>query len=293
MSNKKELLDRFIVSFKKFIEELNGLKQSKTITGLLGQYSRVKGEKAEELIRRFKTKSEPFKDQILAEDLSFLENDNISILPKVHLQEYWEISDELMKDRITTYMELLYKFTMYYLEDEITSIKGNTLSVSSMFEAGGYNVEKPGLNTLAKKLGFNLNELTEQLNNITDDDIQEASEKVMGLMGSANDNTKEMMTNMIGTIGDVLKTKKLSGDNLFNDIMEISNQVVQKTQKNFDSGKVDPADFMKSASEMSTNLTREVTGQEISLEELTQQMKGMDMSNPEKTMEEIMKNMGK
>lgn len=293
MSNKKELLDRFIVSFKKLIEELNGLKQSKTITGLLGQYNRVKGEKAEELIRRFKTKSEPFKEMILNEDLSFLENDNISILPKVHLQEYWEISDNVMKERITTYMVLLYKITQYYLEEEITSIKGNTLSVSSMFESGGYNVEKPGLNTLAKKLGFNLNELTEQLNNVTDDDIQEASNKVLGLMGNANDNTKDMMTNMIGTIGDILKTKKLSGDNLFNDIMDISNEVVQKTRRDFDSGKVDPKDFMATASNMSANLTREVTGQEISLEELTEQMKGVDMSNPEKALQDMMNTMSK
>lgn len=93
---------------------------------------------------------------------------------------------------------------------------------------------RPGLGSLMNTLGLdkmlNIDELKEQLQNMSKDDIEEATKNIKGLFGDNIDDagTTNLINSMLTSIQDELKNNDLSEGNPFDNIMKVAESVATK-----------------------------------------------------------------
>ena len=124
---------------------------------------------------------------------------------------------------------------------------GEALSCSQMYSAK-YPEEpqqqKPGIGSIVSSMGIdkmlNLKQLTEQLKNMTKEDIDEATESIRNLLGKdANDKTTILINDMLHNINDELKNDSIGTENPLDNIVKIAESVASKMKPKMENDGVD------------------------------------------------------
>jgi hypothetical protein len=120
------------------------------------------------------------------------------------------------------------------------------LSASDMFSAKFPEEaqQKPGLGSIASMIGIdkvlNLKQLTEQLKNMSKDDIDEATNSIKTLLGSnIDEKTSDLLSDMLCNISDELKNDTMSSGNPLDNIVKIAESVAGKMRPKIDKNNID------------------------------------------------------
>jgi len=116
-----------------------------------------------------------------------------------------------------------------------------------------------GLGGLTSMLGvdkmFDMSKLTEQLKNISKEDIDEATQNIKELLGNNVDsNTSDMINMMLHDITDELKKENLGEGNPISNIGKIAETVAQKVMPKIDPKKIDMSKIFNSTQNLAKNL---------------------------------------
>ena len=119
-------------------------------------------------------------------------------------------------------------------------------------------ISTPGIGSMAKMLGvdkmLNMEELSNQLKNINKAEIDEATINIKKLLGSnVDENTSDMIGNILNDITDQLKSSDLSSGDPIQNIINIAEKVAQNTLPKIDKNKVDIKKVLESTQNLASN----------------------------------------
>ena len=104
--------------------------------------------------------------------------------------------------------------------------------------------QKPGIGTIANMIGIdkvlNLKQLTEQLKNMTKEDIDEATNSIKNLLGNnIDEKTSDLLSDMLCNISDELKNDTMTQGNPLDNIVKIAESVAGKMRPKIDQNNID------------------------------------------------------
>jgi hypothetical protein len=116
-----------------------------------------------------------------------------------------------------------------------------------------------GVGAIAKLVGldkvFNMDELQEQLKNMDEDDIKQATDSIKGMMGNnVDEKTSAIMSDMLRSIAEELQKDDIKGGNPFDSLSRIADTVSQKIRPRFEEDGVDMHQLWQSTRNMSGQL---------------------------------------
>lgn len=116
-----------------------------------------------------------------------------------------------------------------------------------------------GVGAIAKLVGldkvFNMEELQEQLKNMDEEDIKQATESIKGMLGSnVDEKTSNIMSEMLKNIAEELQKGDLKDGNPFDSLSRIADTVSQKIRPKFEEEGVDMNTLWQSTRNMSGQL---------------------------------------
>ena len=116
---------------------------------------------------------------------------------------------------------------------------------------------KMGLGTIASMIGIdkmlNIDELSDQLKNMSKEDIDDATDNIKKLLGpNVDENTSKLISNMLSGIGDELKKETGSSGNAFDSIMKIAENVADKIRPSMQSGDIDMKNLINSTKNLAS-----------------------------------------
>jgi len=275
--------DNFTSTLHKFVKELNKINTNKDIQNVLHVYNKLNMKR---VMKRFLSVMKPYKTHI-AEETETMFSNNILILPKINIKFYWENANETQQKRFWVYLKMLYILSELCL-DESNSIMGDELTkqlpenkpefnpyvgvgptdetnnsssygVNNMFsgvEEQG-NIET-GIGPMAEMLGVDLDKLTDELKNMGDGDVDEATNNIMGMLGTGVDpKTSSAISEMLVNISSELKTTDISKNNLFENIAGIAKSVASKMKPKVESGELNISDLLTSTQNIASQYVGE------------------------------------
>jgi hypothetical protein len=132
--------------------------------------------------------------------------------------------------------------------NNIKSIPAETNSGSGM----------QGIGSMANMLGlgntFDLNKISEQLKSISKEDVDNATDNIKKLLGNdCDDNTGEMISDMLTNITDKLKDDNLTEGNPIDNIVKIAQSVAQQMIPQMNQKGIDIAKLWNSTQKVATN----------------------------------------
>ena len=106
--------------------------------------------------------------------------------------------------------------------------------------------------------GINLNQLTDQLKNMKQEDIDEATDTIRNMLGT-NDNgaAGELISDMLTNIRDELQNEDISSGNPLNNIVKLAENVANKMKPKMDNSDVNVEDLFKSTKNLTDNCVDE------------------------------------
>ena len=112
---------------------------------------------------------------------------------------------------------------------------------------------------MLKSLGIeqylDMKEISEQLNNITDDNILEAEENVKGLLGDVDEGTSNIVTDIFKDIANEFKKENDVGEDAFDSVYSIAENVAKSVIPKIDGNNFDIEKIWKSTQNMANNYT--------------------------------------
>jgi len=189
-------------------------------------------------------------------------------------------NDESIIDRDINYVKLKAAFTEVFGKDcdllDITNLDVDPfLGIGLNVGEDNYGVddflnpdkpqaEKPGLASMAKMLGvdkmLNMDDLKNELKNISKKEIDDAGNNIKSLFGGgADDNTSNVIGSILSDITDHLKNDELSGEDPLKSIMAIAETVAKKAMPRIKKNNVDMTKIMESTK----NATSKLIGKDI------------------------------
>ena len=101
----------------------------------------------------------------------------------------------------------------------------------------------PGVEGMAGLLGLdkmvNMEDLSNQLKNISKEQIDQAAQSIKSMLGDVDEGTSGMIDSMLNDITDELANENMSDGNPINNLVKIAESVAQKMMPKIDSKKVD------------------------------------------------------
>lgn len=116
-----------------------------------------------------------------------------------------------------------------------------------------------GVGSIVKLVGldkaFNMDELQEQLKNMDENDIKQATESIQGMLGNNVDpKTSSLISEMLGNIAEELQNDDLKSGDPFDSLTRIADKVSQKLKPKIEQEGVDMNSLWKSTQTMSGQL---------------------------------------
>jgi len=124
------------------------------------------------------------------------------------------------------------------------------------------NEKSLGMGSMAGLLGldrmFNINELKEQLKNMSKEDIDSATKNLKDLLGtSVSENTNELISDMLSNITTELKNEQNTDGDPLDSIMRIAESVATKLQPKIEEKNINVHELLQSTKGLTNNLTDE------------------------------------
>lgn len=250
----------FVKSLYAMFKDMNRYYPTEGVQQLIGVFDKLDMGK---VMLRFLNTMRTYEHQLKNRDETIF-NKSIILFPDVDVSEIWQNLTDKQKDKIWTYLQILYIQSELLLNrEEIEGQTDKSVVVKNMqndvenhkvefnaYEGVGsnepenYNVNEmfsgmdklddsnytPGISSLMKNMGIekmlNIEKLSEQLKNMKKEDIDEATKNIKGLFGdNIDNNTQEALSNMLHNITDELKKKDISEGNPIENIIKIAETV--------------------------------------------------------------------
>lgn len=259
-------IDRFSVELKKFLIVLDGLMPTETIQNIIDKYEKLNIRK---LIIRYNNRMTPQKEKLTQRDESMFKVDQY-IIPEVNISFYWENLPVEHRKTIWENLSRLFVCSNIVMEKLSNEEKpkqevkphvnlfagvGNNHTNNSDISVNSFvqetEVAKLEGNPIVKKIKekFNMDGLSDQINNIDQESMDKittgikqfidphvADPKVSGFIGTA-------LTDIVGK----LKTHDLKNENLFDVIMQVSNEMSTEMGENAEKNNCPPEQLLASA----------------------------------------------
>ena len=188
----------------------------------------------------------------------------IFILPNIDLSKYYPRLNKDKKNRILLILKMLLlqsdmilslqrKKNLFHKSEKIN------LSVGKLFDGQEYDkdIDPKDLASMSKVLGLDkmidMKGLSEQLQTMTPEDIDKATDNIMGILGN-DTGSKKMIGDMLGMISGELKATDLKEKNPMELITGIAKKVAKRMNPKLKSGEMNPDDLMKSMESLSGNI---------------------------------------
>lgn len=280
----EEYNDKFLKAFKKLLHEMQKVDDSKGISKLLKIFNKLDVNK---LAIKYYDEMSKFSDQIMSLDKSMY-NQSVMLPSGINLSEFINKVDDEVSKRLMSYVKIMLILSEIITKQlkiqKIAKMKAKAESttesdkkseiVFNPYEGIGgdkeYGVDEmfngvelkvpdatPNFSTLAELVGLDkmvdLEKLTEELQNMNESSIDEATNNIKNMMGgNIDDNTTKTITSMLASISKELKTKDLKSGNIFDNLSEIANVVAEKMKPDVDNGNLDVKKLWDSTKQLAT-----------------------------------------
>lgn len=263
--------ENFLTTLYRFIQDLDRYHQTDETKQVLEIYNKLDMAK---VIFRVYTLLKESNTKISSKDETLF-NKPFELLPNVNVSLCWPNLVTGRKQKVWTYLSILqiesdilvnqpYKSAQQ--SQQTTQTPKEPLIFDPYVGIGGetpnkeYNVEQmyaslanmpdegstagPGLASIAKLIGLdkmvNFEELSEQLQNMKPEDIENATNNIKEMLGNNMDeNTTSMLNSMLTDISSEMKSVNLGGGDPFKNIMNVAETVAGKMKPKIQSGELD------------------------------------------------------
>jgi hypothetical protein len=253
---------------------------------------------------------EEHKELITSKDSSLFEKP-LYLLPEINMSEYWPNLTSNQQKKMFIYINILFVTSETLLtankkkEADIDVIAGvgptdNNYSVSDVYSGPMVmpgeeesNNAGPGLESVSKMLGvdkmLNLQELSEHLNSMDPEALEQTFGSIESLMGSKFDDAqKQTFASMFEHIKEGLTSEDLSSGSSIENLFKIANKVSEKMRPELKKSGVNINDMitqMQEGNPMFNNMLNMMNGTG-NVQEMMQNMGGSS------NVQEMMQNMG-
>lgn len=284
----EEAYSKFVLTLKKFLEKLHEISPKDGTEKMLKYFNKIR---MDAIIKRYFTIMKKYNKHLETRNEEIF-NKNIYILPDVNISEYWIDFNAEQKKKMWNYihsMFILCEMMIINSQMKDNVFKGGEkkeFSMNKMFEGSELKKDyNPGsINELMKLAGIDkmidVEELTSSLKNMKQEEIDEASKNIMGMIGvdENNEKMKNMLGGLLGDISGELKSRDFSQGNPIDSILSIAESVANKMKPKVDSGEIDIKDILQSATGLTGTLN---AGGDNPLGALGQMMANMGNMTPQ------------
>jgi len=267
--------DTYVVNLYKFIVDLDRYYSTNGTREFLEKYEQLNMNK---VILRFISNTREFKEQIKQKDETIF-TDQFKPFPGIDFSEIWPKLTDGQKKKSWIYINILYHLAETIIENKEREpqIQQDQAITSSFNPYIGIGEDNPnyGIDELfsgpkdlpiseedknKSQLGIgsllgmdkmlDINGIKQQLGNMTQDDINTATDNIQNIIGTDNDpNTKNLITNILTNLKDEIKNSESTGKPM-EDMMKIVNSIGSKMQPEIQNSNVDMDKLFKGASKM-------------------------------------------
>lgn len=246
----------YVTQLHQFISDLHRYKPTEGTDKFLKMFDKLDLGK---VLLRYYSVMDSCKDKLDNKDESLFDSP-VVVVPNVDISFYWSSLNNGQKKKVWTNLQMLYIWSELMLHPESEESfnpyvgVGDTdkeYGVNEMFQGvdsmEDYKPEGPNISSVAKMVGLDkmfdvdnvdLEGLKDQLKNMSQEDIDEATNSLNGLLGQGDDKMKDFISDMLGNITEELKTDTTLEKNPLEGMMSIAESVAKKMH-----GKLDPSDF--------------------------------------------------
>lgn len=266
--------EKFVTNLYNLINDMNRYYPNDQCTKILGVFDKLDMNK---LLLRFNSLISKNEQKLQEKDESLFMSD---IIPIINFKTIWPNLTSAQKNKCWTYLQILYlnsgllvnnikksndiKLTVDGVEHEFDPFVGVgsniEYSVTDIME-GPKNLPEdetnnPGIGSIIKLFGFDkmldLDKLTEQIINMTDEEIIEQTENIKQLFGEhLDEKTNAFLNDLLLDIRDELKNEDIKkGD--FDVIGRVASRVAEKSKHKTNG--VDINHFLNSTQHLSSKL---------------------------------------
>lgn len=274
-----------------FISDLNRYSPTDGLNKVIQMYDKLD---INLVIKRFHGVMNQYKDDVKKKDAGIFSNE-VNVLPGVELKGIWEKLSVGQKNKVWIYLNVLLSISELILSVESNNNNNNNNNIKTInspnipnteefnpYEGVGANDDnydvndlyKPskldkeqtsgsatGISAIASMTGLdkmiNMDELSEQLANMKDEDILSATDNIKGLLGSNVDSkTTDTITNMLSNITSELKNTDLKSGNALENIVKIAENVASKMGPSIDNNDFDINGLLNSTQNIA-NMTKD------------------------------------
>lgn len=277
----------FVTQLKSFIEDLARYDPTNSnIKKFLTVYPELDGNK---LLAKFYAVMKPHENYIVQKDDSLF-NSSLVLFSNIDLAEIWQklgkgqrakswiqltillIKAEISTKQVTskapepastqtslTLQKAPFEFNPYIgigSDNPNFGVDNLSVNLDTLPDQSSTGV---GVGAVAKLMGidkmFNMEDLQNQLQNMTDNDIEQATQSIKNMLGpNVDEKTGAIMGDMLKSITEELKKSDMSGSNPFDSLTKIADVVSQKIHPKFADADVDMSKLWQSTRNISTQL---------------------------------------
>jgi hypothetical protein len=269
----------FISTFYQFISDLNRYSQNPGTQKALDIYNNL--DMAKVIFRTYHLMNDSLQ-KIQSKDDTLFKNPFV-LLPDVDISVYWPTLIKGQREKIWTYLNILYLETEFLMnkkepvqqtptssEQQVAETKAvdfnpfvgingdnnvESVSVDSMLSSIPTTDESsssgPGIESIAKAIGLNkminIDDLTNQLKNMKKEDIDVATNNIKELLGNnVDEKTSGLITDMLTNISTEMKKNELSQGDPFKNLLNVAEIVASKMKPKIEENNIDVAQLINS-----------------------------------------------
>lgn len=297
---------KFLKAFKKLLSDMRKFEDSKSIDKMLKVFEKLDTKK---LAVKYYEKMKEYSNDIMNLNIKMYDND-VQLPSGIKLSKFMtSLPDDKLKHKYMSYVKLIFILSEI-INKESKVVKSEEISESLEFNpyegVGGdkeYGVDDmfsgveelkvegtPGFGSLAKLVGIDkmmdLDKLTEELQNMDEEQVSTATENIKNMMGgNIDDKTSKTITDMLNSISSELKNKDLKNGNIFDNLSDIASIVANKMKPDVENGNVDVKSLWEStrklASKCKSDVEEEMGANGINPLDLLSEMVGKEFDKPD------------
>ena len=282
--------------FKKYLKilvtKLHETKPTSNTEKILKVFDKLNIEKVS--IRFYKSINPHY--SLLDEKNEELFNQQLNVLPKVNLSDYWGLLDDESKNKLWSLLNVLYVLSdlIKSTKEEDNSLNNNVCeidekkelqfnpyvglqsnndnySIDQMFggpkdlpgEKKNIDLSSAGLMSQVGQLSkmIDMDKFSQDIKNINSDDIKEATNNIKGMLGGNSDEkTSNLISDMLDDITKELQSNNLSDGDPFQNIMKVAEKVAEKIKPKVEKDNIDLTQFMNTDQNNPMNLLTKMMG---------------------------------
>jgi len=301
---------KFLKAFKKLLTDMRKFEDSKSIEKMLKVFDKLDTKK---LAAKYYEKMKEYSDDIMNLNLKMYDND-VQLPSGIKLSKFMNnLPDDKLQHKYMSYVKLIFILSeIINKESNIVQSESNASESQEFNPYEGIGGDKefgvdemfngvdelkvegtPGFGSLAKLVGIDkmmdLDKLTEELQNMDEEQVSNATENIKNMMGgNIDDKTSQTITNMLNSISSELKNKDLKNGNIFDNLSDIASIVANKMKPDVENGNVDVKSLWEStrklASKCKSDVEDELGANGINPLDLLSDMVGKEFDKPDQNL---------